>query len=373
MANSRSRLWPDSGDELILGGALLDSDEAVLSWRRWHESADYDNLDFTHQRLLPLLHENLRRHGVSHPILDRYRAAARRFWAQNQVLYRHAAIELGSLNELNVRALFLKGVPLSLEYYAKPRLRPMSDIDILIDRTNVPAASKYFLDRGWVCIDEFIDNLDSLDQIIEVRHGFNLRGTEGQEIDLHWHIFQTSYADPQHFWSNATTFHLNGYEAFTLCPTDHLLHACSQAAGWNIVRPIRWIPDAKAIITKSEIDWDRLVENSSRFDLAEPVHDALTVLRDFLGLEIPNATLAELKSIPTRFTSRVDYRLSARRPMPIIGRPLQRYFRYLRIGKSLGLTFSQYMQQLWGVSSLYKLIVLGTKRVWSSAMGSTKK
>jgi len=373
MTSSHLRLWPDASDELLLRGALLDGNAAVSAWRLWHENADYDKLDFTQQRLLPLLGENLRGHGVSDPILDRYRAAFRRFWAKNQVLYHHAVIELNALNGLDVPALILKGVPLSLLYYARPGLRPMSDIDILIDRAQVPAATRYFLDRGWVCIDDFIGNLEFLDEIIEVRHGFNLRGPEGQEIDLHWNIFQTCFADPEPLWRAATRFDLNGFDASTLCSTDHLLHACAQAAGWNIVRPVRWIPDAKMIIAKSSIDWDRMAENAGRFDLAEPIYDALLVLRELLDLDIPENTLTTLKRIPTRLASRVDYRLSARRPVPFLGRPVQRYFRYLRTGKPLGLSFAQYMKQLWGVHSLYKLIALGARRIWSGPAGGANK
>jgi hypothetical protein len=369
MADSHRTLWPEFGDELLLRGALLEGDEAVPAWQQWHAGADYGNLDFTQQRVLPLLHENLRRLGVSHPVLDHYRAVSRRFWAQNQMLYRRAAVELKSLSELNIRALVLKGVPLSLGYYSRPGLRPMSDVDILVDPSNVSAASGYFLNNGWICVDEFIDSLDNLDEIIEVRHAFNLRGPDAQELDLHWNVFPTCFVDLQTLWNSAETFDLCGFEASTLCATDHLLHACSQAAGWNVVRPIRWIADALTVIRASSIDWDRLTANATRFDLAEPVHDALIVLRELLGLAIPEATLSKLQSIPTCFASRIDYRLSARKPIPIVGRPLQRYFRYLRTARPRGLSFSKYMKQFWGVPSFFRLVKLGLKRVCLNATG----
>lgn len=371
MSTSRLRLWPDLSDELLLRGSLLDGPEAIAAWQRWHNRADYERLDYTQLRMLPVLYANLRKQGVSHPILHRYRATMRRFWAENQVLYHHAAHELQALDDLNVQALVLKGVPISLQFYEQPGLRPMSDIDVLVAPANVRPAAQYFLRKDWFCSDDFIESMDDLDRLMEVRHGFNLRGPEGQEIDLHWNIFQTCFADPSTLWEGAVGFEVHGFQASTLCPTDHLLHACSQAAGWNIVRPIRWIPDAAALITRSEIEWPRLEENARHFDLAEPAYDALTVLRELLGVEVPAATLAKFKSVRTRFVSRMDYRLSARQPWALVGRPLQRYFRYLRTARPLGLTFRQYMMQLWGVSSVSRLVKLGVQRIWSSR-SSTK-
>jgi hypothetical protein len=243
----------------------------------------------------------------------------------------------------------------------------MSDADILVDPSKVHAAVEYFLRNGWTCVDGFIDNLDNLNELIEVRHGFNLSRPDSQQIDLHWNVFPSYFGDLRPLWHSAQSLSVNGFETSTLCATDHLLHACSQAAGWNVVRPIRWMADAQAIIRSARVDWDRLADNARHFDLVEPVRDALIVLRELIRVEIPAPTIARLGSMTAGFATRVDYRLSARKPIPIIGRPVQRYFRYLRTGRPRGLSFARYMKQLWGISSLRKLVKVGLKRVYASA------
>ena len=242
----------------------------------------------------------------------------------------------------------------------------MSDVDILVRRDNAEAATRYFLDRGWVCSDSYINNFDNLKSLIAIRHGFNLRSpNDEKEIDLHWAIFPTSLHRMRTIWDAAVTFELAGYTMRTLSPTDQLLHACAQGAEWNIVRPIRWIPDADTILSSGSVNWDRFIEQAIRFDLALPASDGLIVLRDLLGRAIPQKVIERLQAQPSPFLARMDYRLSARRPTPVIGRPLQRYFRYLRVGRSQDLSFFQYMTNLWGEESFVHVLTKGIRRIWA--------
>jgi hypothetical protein len=362
-------LWPTPSDELLLRACLLDNDEAIAAWREWHDHADYTNLDAAQRRLLPLLHENLSRLGVTEAIFEHYRRVSTQLWLQSQMLFRHTAQTLRSLSDIGIRAMVLKGVPLALRYYARPGLRPMGDADVLVDPLSVRPATAYFLSRGWVCVDGFIESLDGIEALMEVRHAFNLLSPEGQQIDLHWNVFPAFFGNQQTLWDGAESLRVNDWETLSLCATDHLLHACSQAAGWNVVRPIRWIPDAQAIVRAGKIDWDRLVENAGRFGLVQPARDSLAVLRELLRLEIPDHVFARLSSMSTSLVSRIDYRLSARRPIPIVGRPLQRYVRYLHTASRHGLGFGTYMKQLWGVSSFSRLLKLGLKRLYLNATG----
>ena len=370
MTSQHPPVWPDYDDELLLRAALLDGENAISAWRKWHAGACYDPIDYTQQRVLPLLYNNLQRLGIEDPVMDRYRRELRYFWAINQQLYRFAARNIRALEQQNIPTIVLKGIPLSHCYYAHPGLRPMSDVDILVHREDAEAATRYFLDQGWVCTDSFIDSFDNLKSLIPIRHGINLRGPDDEkEIDLHWAIFPTNFRRLETIWEAAVTFELAGCTMTTLSPTDQLLHACSQGAGWNIVRPIRWIPDANAILSTDTVDWDGFVEQAGRFDLALPAADGLVVLRDLLGREIPHRVIERLRTLPTSFPAWMDYRLGARRPIPLIGRPLHRYFRYLRVGRSLGLGFGEYMKSLWGVESLVEILTKGIRRVWADAFG----
>lgn len=370
MSSHRPPVWPDPNDELLLRAALLDGDDAISAWRKWHASACYDPIDYTQQRMLPLLYDNLQRLGVEDPIMTRYRQELRYFWAINQQLHQFTAKNVNALEQLNIRSIVLKGVPLSHCYYANSGLRPMSDVDILVHRSDAAAATRYFLEMGWVCTDSYIRSFDDLESLLAIRHGFNLRDPDDdKEIDLHWAIFPTNFNSLESIWSAAVSFDLAGCTMTTLSPTDHLLQACSQGAGWNIVRPIRWIADANAILAKESVDWDRFIEQALRFELGFPAADGLIVLRDLLGREIPHKVIESLQALPNSFAARMDYRLGARQPLPVIGRPMQRYIRYLRVGRSHGLGFGGYMKNLWGVKSFGELFRNGVNRMWRDIFG----
>lgn len=368
MTLHRPPTWPDPDDALLLRAALLDGEDAIMAWREWHAGACYDPIDYTQQRVLPLLYNNLRRLGINDLIMDRYHRELRNFWAINQQLYAFAAKNIRALEQQNIRSIVLKGIPLSHCYYAHAGLRPMSDVDILVHREDAEAATRYFLDQGWECTGSFISSFDNLRSLIPVRHSVNLRGPDDEkEIDLHWAIFPTNFHRLETIWDAAVTFELAGCTMTTLSPTDHLLQACSQGAGWDIVRPIRWIPDANAILSTNSVDWDRFVEQASRFDLGLPAADGLVVLRDLLGRAIPHKVVERLQALPTSFAARMDYRLCARRPIPVIGLPMQRYVRYLRVGRSQGLSFGEYMKNFWGVESFLEIFTKGIRLMWADA------
>jgi hypothetical protein len=60
------------------------------------------------------------------------RELRRATWRRNQVLFRRLDEVIGVLDEAGVATMALKGIPLALEHYGDPSLRPMADIDLLV-------------------------------------------------------------------------------------------------------------------------------------------------------------------------------------------------------------------------------------------------
>jgi len=365
MSIRKSPLWPAQHDAHILHAALLDGERALDAWRAWLQAADQTNIDFAQRRLMPLLHHNLRRLGVGDENLAAYRNDTLVFWIKNQQLFKFACAEIQNLSQVRIDSLILKGVPLANLYYPNPGLRPMSDVDLFVQPKQAVDAISHYIERGWSCSDAFVLSLDNLEQLVAVRNGLNMRDpASGREIDLHWKLLKNSLTDIEPLWSRSVCFDLHGQTLRTLCPSDQLLHACAQAADWNVVRPIRWIPDASMIVRNADIDWDRLVEQAQRMDLVIATQDALGVLREFLDLDVPEATLARLHAQPASFLSKIDYSSSARSPMALIGRPLLRVVRYLRIGRPQGLGFFQYLNYMWGTPSIFSAFANGLRLIW---------
>jgi hypothetical protein len=289
-------------------------------------------------------------------------------------LFRFAKDEVDGLDRLGIVPLLLKGIPLAHQYYASPGLRPMSDVDLLVRPGQAIQAIKSYVDRGWSSSDDFIVSLDDLEAIVAVRNGVNMRDpASGREIDLHWSLLKNSLVEMEGVFAASKEFELQGRTMGTLCPTDQLLHAFAQAADWNVVRPIRWMPDAKMILSRAHIDWERLVQQAGTMEIVDVARDALLVLKEFLGTDIPQKPIDQLKKRGTTLLMRLDYKTSARAPLALIGRPLIRYLRYRRVGRPQGLRFDQYLKYMWGTRSLLGAVRHGWRLFWAEALRGKMK
>ena len=128
-------LWPRPTTELLLRAALLEGEAARAAFTAWlatNPPADIRTLDEPDRRLLPLVASRLEPLGVRHPLLTAAARLRRRTAERNEQLLRTAGGIVSFLGEAGVETLVLKGVPLLLEYYQAPDLRPMSDVDLLV-------------------------------------------------------------------------------------------------------------------------------------------------------------------------------------------------------------------------------------------------
>jgi hypothetical protein len=365
----RTPLWPSARDLPLLQGALGEGAAAVAGWRRWHAGADYANLDPAWQRLLPLLGANLRRLGVADPVLEHYRAVGRFFWFRNTLLFRQVAALCATLRRRGVPVLLLKGMPLALAYYPHKGLRPMGDADLLVPRAQAPQALAALAEAGWTCANPSLGALTRPEQLLCVRHGLNLRHPAGGEIDLHWELLRNCFAGSDSLWPAACPLPLEGATLQTLCPADHLLQALAQPAEWDVIRPIRWLADARMILARGQVDWGRLVAQARRFELAEVVRDGLEVLRELCGDVVPEEARGALRRARSPFWARLDYRVNARPPLPLVGKPLRRYLRYRRVRRHRPISFAGYLRDFWGLPRLPSVLRTGVRALWRELTG----
>jgi len=365
-----NRLWPAAGDEAVLRSALGDGADAIEAWKSWHGSANYADLDPAWHRLLPPLHENLKRLGVSDPAMEHYRKVFRFFWFKNQVLFRKARLLGEALQSRGIPVLFLKGMPLALQFYGHAGLRPMNDVDVLVRREDVPAVLEHLAGSGWSCCNTSVRSLARADRLVRVRHGLNFRHADGQQVDVHWELTRHCFAGSGSLWAEARPLVVDGVALQTLSPTDHLLHAFVQGAEWDGMSPIRWVVDARMILVRGGVDWGRLVEQARRFEMGGVAADGLEVVGALGGLAVPAETVAELRRIPLSTWARLDHRFSSRPPLPVVGKPWRRYLRYRRTRAHGPAGFVRYLEDFWGVEGLAAVLREGLRRLRSEAAGA---
>ena len=161
----------------------------------------------------------------------------------------------------------------------------MSDLDIGFPLEQV---SKVFLamrELGWVPLDEA-----SADEFKFYHAMLCHRGN--WQMDVHYHMLRECLTDTadQWFWSDREPLEFQGVKAWQQAPTALLFHTIVHGVRWNEEPPIRWIPDALAILRKrgSEVDWGKLLAFADSQRLTYRLSLGLTYLAEHFGVELPS-------------------------------------------------------------------------------------
>jgi hypothetical protein len=304
-------LQPTSADIALLRAALWTGDEARASYKAWRAELDWERLPGTWQRLLPLLHDNARRLGVSDPLLERFGGVRRYFWARNLRIMQLAKHVHAALAEAGLPALALKGTSLVAAAYVDRSVRPMEDIDVLVRRSQVVDAMNVL---GGLGFSPYGITERCLRERLAVRAelpGCAFVNQKGEYVDLHWnalHLDRRVDAD-ERAWARSNRIEFEGVSINVLHPNDQLLQLCAHGIQDTDSSAIRWIADAAIVIKASRtLDWEGFVERARFHRLSASLADALALLKRILSLPIPDWVVKQLRR-QSSFEERYENRL----------------------------------------------------------------
>lgn len=355
--------WPTARQERLLQAALWQGTDAVRAWEEWQAGVDVMRLDLGSTRLLPLLHQNLRRLGVDDPRMARFKGVARQAWYKNQMLAGRAQPLLGKLRAAGVRTMLLKGAALLSGYYPDYGLRPMSDFDILVSVPQALEAVQVLLADGWTLGPGEIKLPTAT--TLSLMHSQEYRSEDGQRVDLHWHVFpQCLDSDAEEeFWRGARPTRFQDVETSLPDPADLLMHVCVHGTQAQLgMATMRWVADALTILNKAEIDWDRLLRHARERRLHLPLRDTLAYLARRMNAPIPPEVLERLARMPATRAERREYETwtapSERRgPLLTLQIECRAYARWARRDgrRERGRSFLHYLQYRWQIDHLWRV------------------
>lgn len=279
-------LLPGERDRTLLHACLDEPVAAVEAWKRWRALVDFNDIEAAEQRLLPLAYAHLGDTIRDDPVFGRAGGLYRRAWTRNQILFSRSTPALEALGEAGIPTMLLKGAPLSILHFQSPGERPMADVDILVPPSKAELALDVLLGTGWTTpykARPAITRLQSVDLF---------DGAAGQ-VDLHWFSLWSSSSDKD-IWEAARPFELARFHTLAPSPTDLLLIVCGHASTRQTEQPVRWVADAATICRTADIDWERLVTEAKRRNLAVSTEFSLRYLRDEFAVEIPDRALSGL-------------------------------------------------------------------------------
>jgi hypothetical protein len=301
---------PDEGRDVLMSAALDQPDVAFESWRRWERSGADARTDPVARRWLPLIGHNLREVPVAPPARALFADARRRAWASNLRLLDAARPALESLASAGIRTMLLKGAVLAGRPYSEPGLRPMGDVDVLVEPAHARTAARILEEAGWVA------SRQHSDRDLLLAHGVGLWKAPYGALDLHWYLLtECCWAGADRgVWERAQP--MTSVTSTTVVPAaaDMLFHVCVHGPRWSPVHAGHWVADAVRVIQAGgeRLDWDAVVAEAARRRLGFQMTQALCAVRERGHVDIPQAVIETLEQQTASWRDRLECRFKVR-------------------------------------------------------------
>jgi hypothetical protein len=304
---SSHHLWPSAEQQLLLTAALLDDARAQAAFNAWSAQVSMED-EFSQgaYRLLPYVYHRMQALGIDAPVMGRLKGVYRRAWVDTHRLFHAVRPAVQALVDAGVQVMLAKGAPLALTYYHQLALRPMSDVDVLVPRAQLEATLDILRELGWRM--GFAYSADT----IRFRHAIPCFGPEGMggELDLHWRpLYESPPADSDaSFRSTAEPFDFLGVPVVQPDPTHHLFSVVAHGVRWNSESPVRWIPDALAILRArgGAVDWERLPALATNHRVNVRLALGLEFLAEHFDAPVPRFVITRLRAAPVSAMERLE-------------------------------------------------------------------
>ena len=222
---------------------------------------------------------------------------------------------VASLAAAGIPVVLLKGAALATAVYDDFPLRPMGDIDLLVERPNVDGARECLLKAGYLP--------DESAEWYRANHHHEqpfLSIDKHVTIELHVHIVppRCSFRIPvEELWERARPVRVGDSAALVLSPEDLIIHTAVHIGSIHLLKgQLKGLIDIAAIARRFEgnLRWPRLVELAVGYGAVLDVYHCLLLARDYAGAEVPAETLRELRAASpcTEFETRLANQLFRR-------------------------------------------------------------
>ena len=321
VTNGKEQLYSTIGmslsreDELLVHCARLDLFQERHQAIRdiLTEGLDWDLLleRAAWHRLSPLVSYHLRSPDLSvlvpRPVLEKLQRLSYRSLARNMLLQYEFSQLLSSFNEEGIPIIVLKGAALLDSIYRDIGLRPMSDLDILVQPEHLDRAEAIALCHGYVPI---ADRDAPEDTTMNCRHLPNLiRFEKGVVLEIHQHIVDSDSAyhfELSDFWARAKPVTMSGACALVLTPEDLLIHLSINFLldrRYRSKSALGQLCDISEVILQygDSLNWNLIEEVSQEYDIAPGLHCVFYACEQLLGSQVPASVLSRLQ--PLEFNS----------------------------------------------------------------------
>ena len=208
--------------------------------------------------------------------------------ARNLLAGRQIQSVTNALKDAGIPVILLKGHALARTVYPDPAIRQSSDIDLLVQPRNIPAAEDVLEKLGYVCpAKTFHISQHYLNHEI-----FSLPG-KGLHIELHWATDYAYNLFPEGWLDDAFSRRIPIRSGILSCDTfshpDHLLYLAFHNVFQHWSLRLDWVFDISRIMGEltTPDDWKELGRQSVEHHIRIPMELSLTAASLWTGCRLP--------------------------------------------------------------------------------------
>ncbi len=295
-----SKLFPDIDD-------VLQIDQLIPKITDWNSFVDIVICN----GIAPVVRKNLTASKnvckIPESIISRLNQVYFKILSRNILLTTHFKNIIAAFSEKNIEVIALKGMYLSELIYQNIGLRPMSDIDLLVKKTDAETCRDILLKLGHTD-----QEVTPSELIKETEKHFAPLVKDNISVEIHHKLHNEQYGytiNTDDFWKNANPVFLHGVSSLALSPNDLLIHLCIHLDSHNAISNIqlRHISDIVNILEffKDKLDWQKFENSCVQNNCSQNVFGNLLLIKKYYNAQIPENIIQRNKHYSNALTEEI--------------------------------------------------------------------
>ena len=261
----------------------------------------------------PFLYHHLKQFNVPKKILKDVHQDFEITMMNNMLFQSELRRVLKAFNKKKVPLLLLKGAALIQTIYSNFGLRPMCDLDLMVEKENLNVAHDLLLQLGYYYADiarrkgiagkllqlRYGSEKESVEKLLRHHQYVTFRGRTPISFELHWHPWAQRKSltfDEKSLWAKTVQTKIAGAKAKTLQPELNLIQLCLHLILNRVLTyPLKHIMDLREVINSTSLDWKKIINFAKEFKVEDKIFFALKLSKDLINADVPEEVLASLK------------------------------------------------------------------------------
>ncbi len=265
----------------------------------WHFIASFSEAHGTAPLLYKALNKNYFAQFVPADIFNHLKNIYFQTQAKNLLALYELKNVLLAFNKAGIDTILLKGMASAEFIYKDAGLRPMGDIDFMVEPHKILDAEKIFFDLGFINTVPYKSfklrtlNINThLNAFVKNHIAFELH----RDLSAIHHIYRIPL---NIIWENITKTSIDNVPIYVLNTDLNIMYLSLHSVQHMLKKKIRLnsFTDISELIKqeKENIDWEKIIHKSKQFNISIPVYKSLDLCKEFLNTPVPLYVTEKLK------------------------------------------------------------------------------